>query len=320
LILAALLAVSRWAKAQAPEAARSVAAQTLFEEGRALMEKSSYAAACAKFEESQRLEAANGTLINLATCYEAVGRRASAWLAFKLAAARDAAAGRARAAELTKHAATLETSLYRVAVDPPRDVDAPDLIILRDGAPLARPEWGLLIPLDPGPHTFRATAGGGREWSSDIVVPDTGGVAHLTVAFPPRPMQRETGTHPAEARSSLRIPLAVGLGATGAIGLGIGVAFAVSAASKWRTAKSECSDFAERICSDPAAVSAGDDAMHAAVGSTVAFIAGAAALGGGAALLLLGVGDHHDSEAPATASIGIVPGPGGAALSWQTWW
>ena len=55
------------------------AAEWLFREGRALMKKGDFAPACAKLAESQRLDPAVGTLMNLAECEERIGRTASAW-------------------------------------------------------------------------------------------------------------------------------------------------------------------------------------------------------------------------------------------------
>jgi len=55
------------------------AAQALFERGRALMAQRRVAQACPLFEESQRLDAGIGTQYNLANCYEAMGRFASAY-------------------------------------------------------------------------------------------------------------------------------------------------------------------------------------------------------------------------------------------------
>jgi tetratricopeptide (TPR) repeat protein len=56
----------------------STDAEILFREGREAFKKGDYAAACPKFEESQRLDPAIGTLLNLALCEERWGRLADA--------------------------------------------------------------------------------------------------------------------------------------------------------------------------------------------------------------------------------------------------
>src|SRR5258708_37292521 len=59
-----------------------VAARTLFDEGRKLLADGKYDAACPKLEESQRLDPGMGTLVNLAECWEHIGRTALAWARF----------------------------------------------------------------------------------------------------------------------------------------------------------------------------------------------------------------------------------------------
>src|SRR5512140_214162 len=69
------------------------AAQSLFTEAKRLMADGRYPEACAKLEESQRLDPGMGTKYQLATCYAHVGRTASAWAAFLDVAAQAKTAG-----------------------------------------------------------------------------------------------------------------------------------------------------------------------------------------------------------------------------------
>ena len=59
-----------------------VTAEALFRAGRAAMDAGNPKEACARFAESQRLEPAGGTLLNLGECHEALGELASAWQAY----------------------------------------------------------------------------------------------------------------------------------------------------------------------------------------------------------------------------------------------
>jgi Flp pilus assembly protein TadD len=84
--LATLLAAGGAASpafAQTVDAANEATSRALFDEGRRLMQKGDYAAACGKFEEGQRLAPGIGLKFNLAECYEKVGKVASAWSAYR---------------------------------------------------------------------------------------------------------------------------------------------------------------------------------------------------------------------------------------------
>src|SRR5687768_5276645 len=74
--LVALVGVCTPASAQPRD---PVAADALFREGREAMKAGDLLIACEKLKESQRLDPAPGTLLNLAECEEKRGRLAIAW-------------------------------------------------------------------------------------------------------------------------------------------------------------------------------------------------------------------------------------------------
>src|SRR3954463_15096752 len=58
------------------------AAEVLYRSAREAAKKGDFATACAQFAESQRLDPAPGTLLNLADCEEHRGLIAAAWIHF----------------------------------------------------------------------------------------------------------------------------------------------------------------------------------------------------------------------------------------------
>src|SRR5947207_15862051 len=80
-VLAALLtssAATAEPGATAEPDSSAPSAEALFREGRDAVKMGEYEIACPKFEESQRLDPANGTLLNLALCEEGWGHLADA--------------------------------------------------------------------------------------------------------------------------------------------------------------------------------------------------------------------------------------------------
>src|SRR6476646_7884960 len=67
----------------AAEARADPAAEALFRSGREAVDRGDWQTACARFEESHRLEPAVGTVFNLANCREKLGQLASAWQRFR---------------------------------------------------------------------------------------------------------------------------------------------------------------------------------------------------------------------------------------------
>ncbi len=109
------------ARASAESAADQAKAEALFGEGRRLLAASRFAEACPKFVESQRLDPAIGTQLNLGDCYEKTGRTASAWAVFRDAAAEAQKGGATRGARPWPQAGDGAGATPREADDPRAD-------------------------------------------------------------------------------------------------------------------------------------------------------------------------------------------------------
>lgn len=306
--------------AHADEGASQAAAQELFDAGRKLMDKGDYAAACPKLAASAKLDPGAGTLLNLAACYEKNGQTASAWVTYKDAAAAATSGGRKDwAAKASQKATALEGKLSRLRIE--LAGAAPDgLVVQRDEATVTAAELGLGIPVNPGARVVTASAPGFEPFSTTVEVPANGGVVTVNVpalkpvpvapeppraAPPPAPTPPPPAAPAADPGATQRW-LGLGVAALGVVGVGVGSLLGLSAKSTYDDAlDSECD--AARVCSPEGAAHV-DDAKGTATLSTVLFIAGGAALAGGATLYFTA----PDAASPVGLSAEV--GPGSAAL------
>jgi tetratricopeptide (TPR) repeat protein len=154
-----------------PSASDAALAEALFREGRALMNQRQYAAACAKLQESQRLDPSGGTLLNLAACHEAEGKLAAAWVEYSEALATARRDRRADREKVIKQRLTaLDTRLPRLTIVVGPAAQIPGLALTRDGAPIAQPAWGVVMPVDPGTYAIVATAPERTPWQTSVTV------------------------------------------------------------------------------------------------------------------------------------------------------
>jgi hypothetical protein len=279
-IILALLAFAPAARAD--DASSKATAEALFRDARQLMKDGRFDAACPKLAESQRLDPAAGTLLNLAECYEKNGQTASAWATFGEAA---------RAAELRKRAdwkATadarvkeLEPTLSYLTIEvDPDTAAAPGVTVHRDRDEVHRASWATALPIDPGPHTVSASASGRIDWKTDIEVKKTSDrvtvkVPKLALAPvatpvtapppPPRAAKNEETSH------FRRTTVGLGLVGVGAAVLATGLVFGFFASNQWSTADRLCPG---DTCSDQNGIDASKKAHTFATVSTIGVIAG----------------------------------------------
>jgi hypothetical protein len=281
-----LLALAGVAAAQPPGDAAT--AQALFDEAKALMDRDEHAAACPKLEESQRLDPGPGTLFHLASCYENIGRTASAWAAYLEVAGAARAAGRsAHEALARERAAALAPRLSRLRLLVSPDVPS-DTTIERDGIELGRGAWSANVPVDPGVHRVRATSSSTLPWEGRVEVRGEGRT--VTLSVPPLVPRRTRGASElgeaaragaedqgtgAEGRGAgPRGAIALGAAAVGVVAAGAGTYFGLRAITLDDRSAAHCSG---NTC-DARGVTLRDDAMSAGTTSPVLFVGAGVAL------------------------------------------
>jgi hypothetical protein len=157
----------------------AAAAETLFQQGRDEMAKGNYESACAKLRQSDELDPALGTKLNLADCESKRGNLATAWELFKAAEEKlDASDARYAIAKQKRQA--LEPQLPKLVIVLAQG--APSDTTVREGnANLGSSAFGIELPLDPGKHELLVSAPG-RGGMVYTVVLEAGKTVKLEVA------------------------------------------------------------------------------------------------------------------------------------------
>jgi serine/threonine-protein kinase len=281
------------------------AAEALFLEGRALMQKADYAAAAGKFAASDKAAPSVGARINLGDCYAALGKTASAWTRYKAAANLARQIGDSnRAAIANKKAGEISGKLTFLIVSVPEPVAG--LEVSAAGNAVSAALFGQRIPVDPGTIEITARAPDHEPFTTSI---DTGQPGAAVTATVPRLSSVEkpvTGTDPVTDPGPQTTPpgpdpivdtgpedpgrsrryLGLGVGAAGVVGLGVGLVFGASASSKWNGAFDDgLCDEATNVCT-PEGQEQTDSARTAATISTIAVAGGVALIGAGVVLYL----------------------------------
>jgi hypothetical protein len=318
------------ALASSPSIARAddqAIAQQQFQEGRALMAAGKVAEACPKFAAAAQLSPTTGVRLNLALCYAALGRTASAWVkAHEALALADRTGDAAAAARARDQMSALEPKLsYLTVAVTPAAPPVPVEVTL-DGEKLPESVLGTEFPIDPGDHDVTARASGREAWSTKTTVSGAGSHVSVTV-----PALRSADAVPASGRSAgqpgpaaaseadasslgtARV-LALVSGGLGVAGVAVGTVFGLMAGSK----KSDYQQHqANGVCIDPQCASISKDAVGDATASTVAFVAGGALIATGVTLWVLAPRAEAHSNGVAVLP---VAGPGCTGASIEGVW
>jgi hypothetical protein len=226
--LAALTAGTLCPPASAQTGDRVAAAAALFDDAKTMMERGNFPEACPKLAESQSLDPQVGTMLNLALCYESIGRTASGcamWRSAGAAAARKLQSDREELAR--ERAASVCSRAPQIAIAVAPQVDRDHVEVRLNDVVVPRERWESPQLVDPGEYVLRATGEGSRPWSSTVVVDEQ----HPAVVVVPVLAREGGAAAPATPPDRPRRP-ATGAwiaGGVGLAGLAAGSAFGVAA-------------------------------------------------------------------------------------------
>jgi hypothetical protein len=332
--------------ARAGDASAAAAAQALFDEGKDLSRDGHYEEACPKFEESQRLDPGIGTQFHLADCWQHVGRTASAWALFRdVESQAHGMAQRARERVARDRASALQPFLSKLVIIVHDDGISVPMDVRRDGTPVGRDQWGIALPIDPGPHLVTMTATNKRPWQARVEAGANGktvtvdlpalaelpdveqqpapGVAGSAAPAPPRqaspPAERpragaegvtsemppNTGEPVIENRGNAQRAVGWFFVGTGTAALAASAYFA----GKWIADRSLQSDHCSHGACDPAGLGYNDDARKQATTAEVALAAGATAFIVGALFVTTAPSPRIVVKNVATLDVAPVAGP-----------
>lgn len=225
------------------------AAEALFREGRALLERGELAPACEKLEASNALDPSSGTLLNLAACRLRQGRTATAWAHFVSAQRLAENQGRAEQAdEAKRRALELEprlSTLTLLAAEAPLGLE-----VRRNGQIVQRASLGAAVPVDPGQVVIEASAPGYRSERLELTLGEAADRRVLQIPPLHRAIARsavEPSAAAGAATPGRDAPTRVGpsalpwvIGGAGAGALVAGSVFGVLALSSNSTAEDHC--------------------------------------------------------------------------------
>ena len=302
--------------AAAQTASDKAAAEVLFDEGIRLLKAGDTAAACPKFEGSQKVDPGIGTLLYLGECYRREGRTASAWGTFREAASlADAAGDSDRAAAGRSRAEKLEKQLSRLSFI----IDSENLKIeefhLKQGESMVNAAFfDSSIPVDPGEIALVASAPGYQDYALTVEVAEGPSLSEavipalvlksevkIDVTMPKEPEEKQLKR---SGNGQRLVGLVVG--GVGLAGLATGTIFGVLALNKNKKADEKCNGNTCPVADGGFKFS--QDARSYATISTVGFIAGGVLAATGATLYFLAPKNKESS------SVSLTPDYGGARL------
>ena len=280
-------------------------AETLFFTARGLIEAGRFSEACSKLAESYRLDAAAGTLLNLAVCNEKIGKIASAWGEFRDSISEARKQNRPDREQLaTERVKALEPELPFLTIKVPTEVRAiTGIEITRNGIPLQAAAWDTDLPVDPGKVEVVESAPGYKPKTLSISVANK---QHAILNAEPLELAPIVRPPPPFWTTKREIGAAVFI--AGLVSAGVGTYFGVQAINDKKSSDAGCPNDSINV---QHCTAAGASAMNSAI--TEAWVSDIT-IGVGAAAGLVGAFLFATGGAPESPA---TPGTLGKGWSWQ---
>lgn len=286
------------------------AAQSLLKVGQRLMSSGQLEQACEKLKDSVAAHFIPEAGLLLAECQEKRGLIASAWASYRSAATKLRNLGDARAATAQTRADALNVKVPRLTI---AATTVPGMEIVRGETRFRDGVLGVPLAVDPGTHRIEARAPGYESWVGEVTIQAS---EQKTIQIPDLKKKAPSATSATTTRVVAKEHGALwtaGLitGAAGLVTIGVGALLGGLAAAEINEAEEDetlCG--ANHVCT-PAGIDQVETAEGLAVGSTVLFAVGGAALLGGFIMVLV-----DDPEPSSEMSVNVMPwlGPGGAGM------
>jgi hypothetical protein len=303
----------------------------LFQSGRQLMNDGNYEKACPLLRDSQKADPQPGTLLNLALCYEKLGKTASAWSTYADLLQTGGPLQQQAAKDALKRLGP-KLSRLKIELCATPSFDAAQLVVTRNGEEVGQSALGRPSPVDAGDYTIEARAPGFEKWSRAVKVGAEGDLQTVEICTLVReaaPLASSAGAA-AAARNAQPTPAAAHdearaattpaqrnwapvyvAGGIGIVAATLGTVFGVIASNQKSDANKQCPS---QACT-PAGWDKLDSAKTSADISTVSFIvAGVAA--GATLFFAIKPSAHDEPEKPMkSARLGLAVLPSGVGLA-----
>lgn len=264
---------------------RPETADDKFRKGKRLLNEKKYADACRTLEDSDKLDPAIGTKLNIGLCYEEWGKLATAWKWYSDAEQMAQRASDGRAAAIRDRLKELDTAVPRLTISLPPGRSATGLTVKLDNVDLPAVQLGTEQRVNPGPHQIDYVVAGVKQ--TKVIPVERGASSEVTLELPRfgTQLQPDAPSEPAEAAVSSEVGrtrrlIGMGVGGAGALAIGIAGIVVYRANTDYDHAIDNHCNGAKDMCDD-IGMSATRNARSRANVATVMTIGGLAAVAGG---------------------------------------